>query len=234
MKPSRRENVLAMRESKPADVFAFGMLAVEIFTGQVPFVEQENAAVVVFRILRGDRPKIPKNAQEVGLTVEIWNLIERCWQQNPKKRPTIAQVVVRLQELINKTDDNNDASKCVKIGLSLVPFLTIRDPLRETQLVAEPAAGSVREKITGKIRFRKIWMAIQPRRRSEVVDPGAVVEVFQGRARFNDVCIEPGIFRSDTQPTATPQPASEFTFRDVTEATPTPLTRMCRRDTVYA
>ena len=112
-----------MRESKPADVFSFGMLAMEIFTGQIPFVEQENATEVVFQILRGDRPKMPKNAREVGLTVEIWNLIESCWRQDPKRRPTIEEIVARLQELVNKTKDNVGVSKCVRIA-SLVPFLT--------------------------------------------------------------------------------------------------------------
>ena len=112
-----------MRESKPADVFAFGMLAVEIFTGQIPFVEQENAVIVVFQILRGDRPKMPENTHEVGLTVEIWNLIESCWRQDPKKRPTIEEIVARLQELVNKNNDNIGVLKCVRIA-SLVPFLT--------------------------------------------------------------------------------------------------------------
>jgi hypothetical protein len=123
MEPPRKGSVAA-RESKAADVFAFGMLAVEIFTGEIPFVEQENVAVV-FQILRGDRPEMPENAQEVGLTVEIWKLIESCWRQNPKKRPTIKEVVVRLQELVKNT--KNDGG-CVRIASSLVPFSIFMPP----------------------------------------------------------------------------------------------------------
>ena len=70
MEPPRRGHVM-VRESKVADLFAFGMLAVEIFTGEVPFVGQGDE-VVVFQILKGGRPKMPENSQEVGLTVEMW------------------------------------------------------------------------------------------------------------------------------------------------------------------
>jgi hypothetical protein len=110
MEPSRRGSVKAIRESKAADVFAFGMLAVEIFTGEIPFVGQENVAVI-FQILQGDRPKIPGNAQEVGLTVEMWKLIESCWRQNPRKRPTIEEIVVRLREIIKSTKKDSSALK---------------------------------------------------------------------------------------------------------------------------
>ena len=118
-----------MRESKAADVFAFGMLAVEIFTGKTPFVGQENGAVVL-QILRGVRPKMPDNAQEVGLTVEMWKLIESCWQQNPKKRPSIGEIVVRWQGFVQGFDDDSDGvSRCVRIvSLNLI-FSSVHDDL---------------------------------------------------------------------------------------------------------
>ena len=90
-------------ETKAADVFAFGMLAIEVFTGKIPFEEQKNEAVVL-RISRGGRPGMPENAQEVGLTPEVWNLLENCWHQNPKKRPMIQDVVRRLQRWIGNGD----------------------------------------------------------------------------------------------------------------------------------
>ena len=46
---------MPVMESKAADVFAFGMFAVEVFTGKIPFEEQKNKAVVL-RISRGGRP----------------------------------------------------------------------------------------------------------------------------------------------------------------------------------
>ena len=119
---------MPVMESKPADVFAFGMFAVEVFTGKIPFEEQKNEAVVL-RISRGGRPEMPENARAVGLTDEMWNLLESCWQQNPKKRPTIEEVVRMWEKFVENNGDSNDVIRCVQITLvilipSLVPFST--------------------------------------------------------------------------------------------------------------
>ena len=113
MHRSRKGSRMPAAESKAADVFAFGMFAVEVFTGRIPFEEQKNEAVVL-RILRGGRPEMPENCQAVGLTDEMWKLLESCWQQNPRKRPVMEEVVRRLQRFV---DDSNVATKCVRITL---------------------------------------------------------------------------------------------------------------------
>ena len=110
---------MPMMESKPADVFAFAMLAVEVFTGKMPFDKQKNEAVVL-SILRGDRPEMPKDAHAVGLTSEVWKLLESCWRQDPKKRPTMEEIVRRWQKIV--------VTGCVQVALvlltsPLVPFL---------------------------------------------------------------------------------------------------------------
>ena len=107
---------MPVMESKAADVFAFGMFVVEVFTGKMPFEEQKNEAVLL-RISRGGRPEMPENAQAVGLTGEIWKLLERCWQQNPKKRPTMAEVVRRWQMFVENDDSGGGATECVQITL---------------------------------------------------------------------------------------------------------------------
>ena len=100
-------------ESKPADVFAFAMFAVEVFTGKIPFDKQKNEAVVA-SILRGSRPEMPKDAHAVGLTDEMWKLLQRCWQQDPDKRPTMEEVVRRWQKFVGRNNDgNNMDTECV-------------------------------------------------------------------------------------------------------------------------
>ena len=105
---------MPVMESKAADVFAFGMFAVEVFTGKIPFDEQKNEAVVL-QISRGGRPTMPPNAQAVGLTGEMWKLLESCWQQNPKKRPTMEEVVRRWETFVEHDDDNDIITECVQI-----------------------------------------------------------------------------------------------------------------------
>jgi len=104
--PVRKGSTLPVMESRPADVFAFAMLAVEVFTGKIPFDEQKNEAVVL-HISRGGRPEMPGNAQAVGLTVEMWRLLGSCWHQNPKKRPTMEEVVRRWKKFVENNMDNN-------------------------------------------------------------------------------------------------------------------------------
>ena len=114
--PPRKGGNMPVWESKAADVFAFGMLAVEVFTGKIPFEEQKSEAVALC-ISQGGRPEIPENAPVVGLTGEMWKLLEGCWQQNPKKRPTIEEVVRRWRKFVENDDGSGGVIKCVQTTL---------------------------------------------------------------------------------------------------------------------
>ena len=72
--PTRKGAAMPVMKSKAADVFAFAMLAVEVFTGNIPFEEQNNEAVVL-RTSQGGRPATPPTARDVGLTVEMWRFL---------------------------------------------------------------------------------------------------------------------------------------------------------------
>ena len=122
---------MLVTESKAADVFAFGMFGVEVFTGKIPFEGQKNEAVVL-HISGGGRPEMPENAQAVGLTGEMWKLFESCWQQNPKKRPTMVEVVRRWQKFVGNNDCGGGITKCVQITLVIQtsrPHLRFRSQL---------------------------------------------------------------------------------------------------------
>ena len=91
--------------SKEGDVFTFAMVAVEvctrevsdgrfglaaseqIFTGHAPFLSTFPAAV--FDIMAGKRPPRPETMRHDGL----WEIIERCWSQEPMKRPTASELL---------------------------------------------------------------------------------------------------------------------------------------------
>ena len=142
---------MPVMESKAADVFAFGMFAVEVFTGKIPFEEQKNEAVVL-RISQGGRPDMPRNAQAVGLTVEMWGILESCWRQDPKKRPTMQEVVRKWQRFVGNDDDLNTFPECVQPTLvipSLFPdlFSTLCDLFREPQPAVEPVEAPNRRRV---------------------------------------------------------------------------------------
>jgi small GTP-binding protein len=76
----------------PDDVYAFGVLAYSVVTGLTPF---ENAGfpmeAIGFRVAAGVRPKIPD-----GLGAKWTRLIENCWDQNPRLRPTFEEIARQL------------------------------------------------------------------------------------------------------------------------------------------
>ena len=129
--PIRKGATMPVMKSKPADIFAFGMFAIEVFTGKIPFEEQKNEAVVL-RISQGGRPTMPVNSRDVGLTDEMWGILESCWQQTPKKRPEVGEVARRWQRSVASTKSNGGfIPLCVRIipttvTLCLAPYSNFR------------------------------------------------------------------------------------------------------------
>ncbi|KAG5637004.1 hypothetical protein H0H81_006148 [Sphagnurus paluster] len=84
-----------------SDVYAFAFVCYEIFTDDHPFPELNQNYAVVIKVAKGERPNQPKENHivERGLDDRMWSLMEDCWQQDPRDRPTAVEVVARLQRL---------------------------------------------------------------------------------------------------------------------------------------
>jgi hypothetical protein len=54
--------------------------------------DNQPAGKVVPRIQQGERPEITVKCSQL-----LKELIQRCWDQNPKNRPTFAEIVARLE-----------------------------------------------------------------------------------------------------------------------------------------
>ena len=132
--PTRKGAAMPVIESKPADIFAFAMVAIEVFTGKIPFEEQKNEAVAL-RISQGGRPAMPVNARDVGLTNEMWKVLESCWRKTPKKRPGVGELARRWQRSVARTDsDNRFIPPCVRIVLTIVALRLFHSQLSVVDL----------------------------------------------------------------------------------------------------
>jgi len=80
--------------SKMSDVYAFGILCFEIFTGEEPFAcyrAQLDWQVVPF-VQKGQRPLCTTRVQRC-ISQGMWAMMEACWRTAPEERPLIDQIV---------------------------------------------------------------------------------------------------------------------------------------------
>ncbi|KDQ16384.1 hypothetical protein BOTBODRAFT_94587, partial [Botryobasidium botryosum FD-172 SS1] len=89
----RAENKEEARRNTTTDVFAFGRVSLEMFTGRVPFFDLAYDAAVITKVQSSDPfPRRPGD-EASGLDDTIWQLMMDCWHATPTERPTATDLV---------------------------------------------------------------------------------------------------------------------------------------------
>ncbi|KAH8832256.1 kinase-like domain-containing protein [Flagelloscypha sp. PMI_526] len=70
------------------DVYAFACTIIEMHTGKPPFAEIPTDFRVMLEIQQGRRPLQPPHHL---LTSDLWNLVNRCWSQEPSERLSMGE-----------------------------------------------------------------------------------------------------------------------------------------------
>jgi len=80
--------------SQKSDVYAFGMLCFEVFTGEEPFACHKVRLdwQVVPLIRQGKRPLCTPRVQR-HISQGMWGVMEACWNSAPGDRPSAEQIV---------------------------------------------------------------------------------------------------------------------------------------------
>ena len=94
----------SVENSRPtisSDCYALGMVIYETISGNLPFHEYADLAVVV-KVLAGERP--PRGAWFVG---SLWRLLEQCWASQSNDRPSIADVLRCLEMVSNSSEPHS-------------------------------------------------------------------------------------------------------------------------------
>ena len=77
-----------------SDIWSFGMVMYEVLTGKDPYHEYPMFTVIA-KVAGGVTPNRP----ETIANDKIWSLMRDCWVPKPTERPSIQDVIRRLEDL---------------------------------------------------------------------------------------------------------------------------------------
>ena len=68
----------------------------QVLTGKLPF-GKISGSEVVFKVVGGGKPSRPADSLELGLSDDVWELLEDCWKTVHTSRPSIEGVLPRVK-----------------------------------------------------------------------------------------------------------------------------------------
>lgn len=89
--------------TKPSDTYSFSMAILEALTLKSPFSNRRTDTQVILDVIGGAglRPPRPRGADiDHWLSDDLWNLMQESWAHNAISRPTMGQVVERLEGIV--------------------------------------------------------------------------------------------------------------------------------------
>ncbi|KAF9647912.1 kinase-like protein [Thelephora ganbajun] len=81
--------------SKEADIYAFGMVILQVLTGPMPFHTIWSAGIAN-KVIQGDHTAMSSDANDLGISGGLWKLLIRCWDTVYTERPQIKEVLQHL------------------------------------------------------------------------------------------------------------------------------------------
>src|SRR5215213_9689790 len=92
------------KNTKESDIYSVGMLMWEIFAGHPPFDDRAHDHCLIFDICEeGSRPPILPEMPE-----DYAQMMQRCWDVDPSKRPTIRGLLSFAGNKLKEIDFNDD------------------------------------------------------------------------------------------------------------------------------
>lgn len=87
------------RPSQEADIYAFGIVVYEVVAGVGPF-GQHRVMQLHVSTTQGLRPVKPEDPVAIGFGLGTWEFIERCWDKDHGKRPSVREAVEHFEGIV--------------------------------------------------------------------------------------------------------------------------------------
>lgn len=87
MAPEFLDDFQKYNRTKPIDVYSYSIILYEIWTGSHPYPENISMFKIIHNVMNKVRPEFPST-----INSNIRDLITKCWDHDPEKRPTFTDI----------------------------------------------------------------------------------------------------------------------------------------------
>ena len=89
--------------TQASDIYSFGMIMLEVLTSYPPYYNIPHDANLVVKICKGLKPEI-----KCEIPQSLKEIMEKCWDSEPLKRPTAKELKSQLDKYDDGDDDDDD------------------------------------------------------------------------------------------------------------------------------
>ncbi|KAG6329230.1 hypothetical protein ID866_9860 [Astraeus odoratus] len=84
----------------PADVWAFGMTALELFTARPPYSDVHDTRGVITSILQGPPDRPSDESTRSRMTDRWWKICSSCWVRDESLRPPVSTILKEIATMV--------------------------------------------------------------------------------------------------------------------------------------
>eukprot|EP01036_Dinobryon_divergens_P029324 gene29328-38403_t len=94
------EVVLCLPFNEKADIYSFGIILWELLSGEAPFPDMDEVEHTEWFIVQGIRPDLKDTNGHplIHIPPLLSSMIERCWDDEPHRRPSCIEIAAILEE----------------------------------------------------------------------------------------------------------------------------------------
>ncbi|MBZ3873494.1 Receptor-interacting serine/threonine-protein kinase 4 [Sciurus carolinensis] len=88
------------------DVYSFAIVIWGVLTQKKPFADEKNILHIMVKVVKGHRPELPPVCRPRPRACgNLLRLMQRCWQEDPRERPTFQEITSETEVLCEKPDE---------------------------------------------------------------------------------------------------------------------------------